>query len=69
MKNLFDSMMYIGNYTISCVLDIGDYQLGLTQLSDWDDNEYKILLGEKTSNNIDNDYNNRKQQKSGGGGG
>ncbi|KAH9422527.1 hypothetical protein DERP_003203 [Dermatophagoides pteronyssinus] len=64
MKNLFDSMMQIANYTIACIADIGEYQLGLTQLSDWDDKEYKILLGEKISNNIDNDYNNRKQGKS-----
>lgn len=66
MKNLFDSMMEIANYTLSCALDIGEYQLGLTQLSDWDEKEYKTLLGEKISDNIDNEYNNRKQKKSSG---
>ncbi|KAJ6217884.1 hypothetical protein RDWZM_009041 [Blomia tropicalis] len=44
-KNLFQSTQEIGQYTVDCLLNPSEYQLGLTQLTDFSGSEYNSLLG------------------------
>nr|XP_027195684.1 digestive cysteine proteinase 3-like isoform X2 [Dermatophagoides pteronyssinus] len=55
IKNLFDSMHRIAKHTMACVLKPAGFQLGFTQLSDWSDEDFNKMQGERISEENDNE--------------
>ncbi|KAH9526035.1 hypothetical protein DERF_000154 [Dermatophagoides farinae] len=60
IKNLLDSMHRIAKHTLGCVVKPGGFQLGLTHLSDWSDEDFNKMQGEKISEQDDNEDQHRR---------
>ncbi|KAI7690472.1 Pro-cathepsin H [Sarcoptes scabiei] len=62
LLSLHKSMMQIAKHSMDCVINTANYQLGFTPYSDWSDEEFKVLLGERFDESSLNGYSQRRSE-------